>query len=68
MGMILHFGNRDAKFYDNTGVECDAARLAISEAIDDGRPVSPSVDAHTEDCAACRRWPPINCDERPCVP
>lgn len=37
-------------------MECDAARLEISEAIDDGRPVSAEVEAHLDGCAQCRRW------------
>lgn len=37
-------------------LDCDAARLDISAAIDDGRPVAPEVAAHLEGCAACRRW------------
>lgn len=41
---------------DSTGMECESARLAISEAIDDGHPVSSSVDTHIEDCAGCQRW------------
>jgi len=41
---------------DNTVVECETARLAISEAIDDGRPVDGLVDSHVEECVDCRRW------------
>jgi len=37
-------------------MDCEAARLALSDAIDNGRPVSPDVEAHVEGCPACRRW------------
>ena len=37
-------------------MECETARLAISEAIDDNRPVAPAVESHLEGCASCRRW------------
>jgi predicted anti-sigma-YlaC factor YlaD len=56
MDIVFHVGNHDAKSCDNTGMECESARLAISEAIDEGHPVSSSVDEHIEDCAGCRRW------------
>jgi predicted anti-sigma-YlaC factor YlaD len=41
---------------DNTVVECETARLAISEAIDDGQSVDAAVEAHLAECAGCRRW------------
>ena len=37
-------------------LDCDAVRLEISEAIDDGRAVAPAAGAHLESCAACQRW------------
>lgn len=49
-------GNSEAKFYDNIVMECESARLAISEAIDEGHAVAPSVEAHVENCSGCLRW------------
>ena len=37
-------------------MECETARLAISEAIDSGEPVAAPVEAHLAECAGCRRW------------
>ena len=37
-------------------MECDSARLAISDAIDNGESVKAEVDDHLSECAACRRW------------
>jgi predicted anti-sigma-YlaC factor YlaD len=37
-------------------MECDAARLAISEAIDVGVPIGEPVRDHLAHCAACRSW------------
>lgn len=56
MGTVFHLGNQDAKYCDNTDMECEVARLAISAAIDGNRPVAPDVELHLEECAACRRW------------
>jgi predicted anti-sigma-YlaC factor YlaD len=37
-------------------MDCETARLAISESIDDGRPAVAEAEAHVETCVACRRW------------
>ena len=37
-------------------MECEDARAAVSEAIDDQRAVSADVEAHLDGCAGCRRW------------
>jgi predicted anti-sigma-YlaC factor YlaD len=37
-------------------MECDAARLAISDSIDGGAPIGENVLHHLTHCAACRSW------------
>lgn len=56
MSAVFHDGNLDANYCDNTGMECETARLAISEGIDTNRPVAVDVESHIDGCAACRRW------------
>jgi predicted anti-sigma-YlaC factor YlaD len=56
MGPVFHEGNHDAKYCDNTYMECESARDAISAAIDNDQPVVPAAETHLDGCAACRRW------------
>lgn len=37
-------------------MDCDAARIEISSAVDDGIAVSSAAEAHLDTCAACRQW------------
>ncbi|MDJ0954903.1 MAG: hypothetical protein QNJ81_14595 [Acidimicrobiia bacterium] len=56
MRPVNHAWNHTTNHCDNTFMDCETAREAISEAIDRGEPVAAEAEAHVAECAACGRW------------